>query len=487
MAMNSKCEKWMTTGVSYGNEGNTGIQDDDAKKKEKEKDKDKDKDKDREDKEKKKENAQPKERSPKSKEVPPPMPSPDPPSARAYSQQHDQHAHHPTNRSLQDGTWDKTLRSQSIGQKTLFSLFANSASASATAPSNQYSHHKQLHDDETTEFHLHEPSDLEKLRDLPSLAEMSGPGVSMTQKSKPVKKSSIYTRTGDKGVSSLLKEDVDHGTSRFPKHMPVYEALGSVDHASAQLGLCREYCLQVGRPDGQILLMTKDIDLENEKMGSVEGYDFQMTQVDVETSRWSLKPMMDVAQQLRQIQVNLLDLGTSVATIKADESDEEGTSSSSSEASSGENLAAGVGTSGGGGGGWDTSMSVSASASPASAKLSRNAGRTDTNPTKRSRMSIYRSFDSDGKQLQLLEHWIDHLDADLPPLKQFVLPGGGIVAAHLHIARSAVRRAERIVCSLTDAHSAETSVVKYLNRLSDYLFVAARTASYRLANGDSLR
>jgi cob(I)alamin adenosyltransferase len=67
------------------------------------------------------------------------------------------------------------------------------------------------------------------------------------------------------------------------------------------------------------------------------------------------------------------------------------------------------------------------------------------------------------------------MERDLPPLKSFILPGGSIAAAHLHVARTICRRAERLVVALSDASTATT--ITYLNRLSDYLFVAARFAN----------
>jgi cob(I)alamin adenosyltransferase len=77
-----------------------------------------------------------------------------------------------------------------------------------------------------------------------------------------------------------------------------------------------------------------------------------------------------------------------------------------------------------------------------------------------------------------LEHWIDALDAPLPPLRKFLLAGGSEVGASLHVARTVCRRAERSVVGLgTDA--VEPIVLVYINRLSDLLFVMARTANER--------
>ena len=73
-----------------------------------------------------------------------------------------------------------------------------------------------------------------------------------------------------------------------------------------------------------------------------------------------------------------------------------------------------------------------------------------------------------------LEEEIDRLDAGLPPLKNFVLPGGVPAAAAAHTARSICRRAERVVVELSEREKVRNEIVVYLNRLSDALFVAAR-------------
>ena len=73
-----------------------------------------------------------------------------------------------------------------------------------------------------------------------------------------------------------------------------------------------------------------------------------------------------------------------------------------------------------------------------------------------------------------LENDLDEFNADLPRLKEFILPGGGPAAAACHLARAIVRRAERRVLSLASAEEVRPEVVKYLNRLSDLLFVIAR-------------
>ena len=78
-----------------------------------------------------------------------------------------------------------------------------------------------------------------------------------------------------------------------------------------------------------------------------------------------------------------------------------------------------------------------------------------------------------------LESAIDAMERELAPLKNFILPGGTLAAAQLHVGRTVCRRAERLVVALGDETPATLSTIAYLNRLSDYLFVAARFANAR--------
>jgi cob(I)alamin adenosyltransferase len=77
-------------------------------------------------------------------------------------------------------------------------------------------------------------------------------------------------------------------------------------------------------------------------------------------------------------------------------------------------------------------------------------------------------------QVERLEQEIDAMNAELYPLKSFVLPGGTVAAAYLHLARTITRRAERLVCALAVQEPVNAEAVKYLNRLSDHLFVLGR-------------
>jgi cob(I)alamin adenosyltransferase len=85
-----------------------------------------------------------------------------------------------------------------------------------------------------------------------------------------------------------------------------------------------------------------------------------------------------------------------------------------------------------------------------------------------------RSLRIQPSQVERLEREIDALNASLKPLDSFVLPGGSPASAHLHLARTIVRRAERLTTQLAAEQPVNRSAVHYLNRLSDHLFVLAR-------------
>ena len=80
-------------------------------------------------------------------------------------------------------------------------------------------------------------------------------------------------------------------------------------------------------------------------------------------------------------------------------------------------------------------------------------------------------------QVLRLENEIDTMNADLTPLRSFTLPGGSPLAAHLHLCRTVSRRAERLATELAAQQDANPAAVKYLNRLSDWFFVASRIAN----------
>ena len=80
--------------------------------------------------------------------------------------------------------------------------------------------------------------------------------------------------------------------------------------------------------------------------------------------------------------------------------------------------------------------------------------------------------------VERLEQWIDELNEPLSELKSFVLPGGSILNAQLHIARTVCRRTERAVLTLKSEEAVSGEVMWYLNRLSDLLFVMSRSAIF---------
>ncbi|KAF9903843.1 hypothetical protein EC991_003254 [Linnemannia zychae] len=175
------------------------------------------------------------------------------------------------------------------------------------------------------------------------------------------KKSMLYTRTGDKGESSLYNGERRVKTDR------IFEALGAVDELNSAIGIAHHYCR---------------------------------------------KSENGLAEQLIEIQCNLQDIGSNIATPRNDASETQ-----------------------------------------------------------------LRNTAFDEGHIEKLEGWIDTLDYKLPPLRNFILPSGGESSIFLHQARSICRRAERTTIPVVEANDADESVLKYLNRLSDYLFAAARSAA----------
>ena len=171
-----------------------------------------------------------------------------------------------------------------------------------------------------------------------------------------MKKSILYTGTGDAGETSLV------GGKRVSKHDIRLEAYGTVDELNAHLGL-----LVAMLPDG----------------------------------------MDDDAVQIRFIQHRLFAVGAYLATDTA-----------------------------------DTALRSEAHIRP--------------------------------ENIAQIEQRIDTLDAALPPLRNFVLPGGSRAAAQAHVCRTVCRRAERCICTLCDRQPVDRLILRYINRLSDYLFVLSR-------------
>jgi cob(I)alamin adenosyltransferase len=88
--------------------------------------------------------------------------------------------------------------------------------------------------------------------------------------------------------------------------------------------------------------------------------------------------------------------------------------------------------------------------------------------------------------VERLEETLDGFNADLPPLKDFILPGGGMAAGCCHLARTVCRRAEREVVTLSRSETVRPEAVRYLNRLSDLLFVLSRVLARASGHGEVL-
>eukprot|EP00742_Colponemidia_sp_Colp-10_P005428 GILJ01005800.1.p1 GENE.GILJ01005800.1~~GILJ01005800.1.p1 ORF type:complete len:215 (-),score=24.09 GILJ01005800.1:65-709(-) len=180
----------------------------------------------------------------------------------------------------------------------------------------------------------------------------------------------IYTRTGDRGSSSLFSGE------RRSKDDIIFEALGDTDELNAHIGAAKEWCVAVDA---------------------------------------------SLVEKLSEIQSRLLDLGSNIATPRA---------------------------------------------TSAESKVART------------------QFDE--AHTTVLEEWIDGYDAQLPPLRNFILPSGGHASCALHIARAVCRRAERHVVPLCASEQVEPQVGKYLNRLSDFLFMAARYSAFKEQRPETL-
>ncbi|KAF2348985.1 ATP:cob(I)alamin adenosyltransferase PduO-type [Trinorchestia longiramus] len=183
----------------------------------------------------------------------------------------------------------------------------------------------------------------------------------------------IYTRTGDRGTSSTFTG------SRHAKDHDIFEALGTIDELSAQLGLAREI---------------------------------------------SEECKHKYCEELERIQCLLQDAATTVAQAQP-----------------------------------------------------LPAGGLSPDEISEDRSTPLRSSGVTPDHVQELEAWIDKYTQNLPPLTNFILPGGGRASAGLHVARTVCRRAERRVVALIPHFALDHNVVKYINRLSDYLFTIARYAT----------
>lgn len=186
-----------------------------------------------------------------------------------------------------------------------------------------------------------------------------------------MKKSSIYTRNGDEGFTSLYTGE------RRRKDDTYFQALGLIDKLNTTIGIAREYCV---------------------------------------------KDNNGLDDKLKDIQIRLFEIGSAIATPR------------------------------------DSS---------------------DTRKVNHTKFSSY--------YIEKLEWSIDELDGKLPTLKNFILPGGGLASSYLHAARSECRLAETVIVNLSfEYDSVDEEISRYVNRLSDYFFVAARFAAHYIGAEETI-
>lgn len=89
-------------------------------------------------------------------------------------------------------------------------------------------------------------------------------------------------------------------------------------------------------------------------------------------------------------------------------------------------------------------------------------------------------------EIDVLEHAMDAMNVDLPELKNFILPGGDLAASYCHVARTVCRRAERATVEIMENTNVSPIIVRYLNRLSDYLFVLARFYTFKHGGSETI-
>ena len=98
--------------------------------------------------------------------------------------------------------------------------------------------------------------------------------------------------------------------------------------------------------------------------------------------------------------------------------------------------------------------------------------------TDKSKMPVASSYTLDPGEVEILENEIDQINASIPPQNAFILPGGSHEAAYAHVCRTVCRRAERRIFFMHESTPVDTEILRYMNRLSDYLFVLARKLNF---------
>jgi len=189
----------------------------------------------------------------------------------------------------------------------------------------------------------------------------------------PISITRVYTRTGDKGETSLV------GGKRIPKDSPRIVAYGTVDELNAVLGLVRKANQEEAGPEA-----------DRARLDAILG----------------------------RVQSELFNLGSLLATLPAD-------------------------------------------LAPQQPRI-------------------------EARHIEALEREIDELNEALPALRSFTLPGGGWTSSYLHLGRTVCRRAEREVVRLAETDEVDPEAIRYLNRLSDLLFVLARVLARASGHGETL-
>ena len=240
--------------------------------------------------------------------------------------------------------------------------------------------------------------------DAAAVADAAGaPSASTAASSDAPKKSRVYTRTGDKGKSSLFTGE------RRAKTDIIFETLGTVDELASCIGVAKEFLrLQQATGDRSINVATgpKAAATASSEEGTIT--DEQVRQIIS-------------VEALEHIQQLLMDIGTIVATPTLSD------------------------------------------------RATERA---------KEKVSAYAPLE----WVVELERQIDLADSFLPPITVFILPGGGLASAHLHLARSTCRRAERCMLAVQEEQGDDycdllPAACKFVNRLSDFLFVAARAVA----------
>ena len=98
--------------------------------------------------------------------------------------------------------------------------------------------------------------------------------------------------------------------------------------------------------------------------------------------------------------------------------------------------------------------------------------------TDKSKMPVASSYTLDPGEVEILENEIDQINASIPPQNAFILPGGSHEAAFAHVCRTVCRRAERRIFFMHESTPVDAEILRYMNRLSDYLFVLARKLNF---------